>query len=69
MADGIVETIEKGVKAPLKGAKANPVAWAIGILLVVLLAWRFRQQLAGFLYSLPVVGSILAQIAGDTAPA
>ena len=69
MAEGAIEKVTEGIKAPFKkkgrGTWAT-VGWVGGIVLIVLLAWRFRAQLAGFLYGLPLVGRVFATIAGET---
>jgi hypothetical protein len=67
MADAVGELTE-GIKKPFtkgKGGTWHTVGWVAGIVLIVLLAWRFRAQLAGFLYGLPLVGRVFATIAGD----
>ncbi len=53
-----------GVTAPLKQVKSNP--WAIiGILAVVLLAFRFRGQIMGALSKIPVLGTGANKLAGE----
>lgn len=64
MADGAVEKVTKGVTAPLSTAKAHPWGFAVFILLVILLAMRFKSQIVNLLKSIPVVGNVAAKIAG-----
>lgn len=54
----------EGVTAPLKAVKSNP--WAIaGILLVILVAFRFRGRIMALLGNIPVLGTGANKIAGE----
>lgn len=53
-----------GATAPLKGLKSNP--WTlIGLLAVVLLAFRFRGQIMSALSKIPVLGTGANKLAGE----
>lgn len=66
MAD-IVEKVTDVVKAPVGWAKAKPVIFTVFVLVVFLVAIRFRTQIAAGLSKIPVVGKWLTGIAGATA--
>ncbi len=59
-----VKKVVAGAAAPIKQIKANP--WAIlGIVLVILVAFRFRGQILGALSKIPFVGSGATKLAGE----
>ncbi len=61
---GFAKKAVDGVAAPLKGIKSNP--WTlIGLLAVVLIAFRFRGQIMNALSKIPVLGTGANKLAGE----
>jgi len=59
-----VKKVADGAASPLKAVKNNP--WAIvGLVLVVLIAFRFRSQIMGALGKIPFLGSGANKLAGE----
>lgn len=58
-----ISTVTSNVKAPIGWAKAKPLGWILFVLVVMLIAIRFREKIAGALAKIPVVGKWLTGIA------
>lgn len=53
-----------GVKAPVESVKRNP--WALlGFLILIVLAFRFRGQIMGFLSKLGPIGTGARKLSGE----
>jgi len=59
--EGATEPVKKLLKK--KGA-TNKLAYGVGLLVLFLLVIRFRSQIMDLLGKIPVVGPMLAKIAG-----
>jgi hypothetical protein len=65
MAEGVASAAKGKLLAPFSGLKgSHKVIGAVGLLVVILLAFRFRNQIMSFLGGLPVVGGVANKIAG-----
>jgi hypothetical protein len=65
MAEGAASAAKSKLLAPFSGLKgSHKIIGALGLLAVILVAFRFRNQIMGFLGGLPVVGGVANKIAG-----
>jgi hypothetical protein len=64
MAD-TVKSATTAVTAPLKTAKAHPFGFAVFIIVVALLAMRFKEEIMDFLKKIPVVGDLAKKLANE----
>lgn len=59
-----VKTAVSSLKAPLAPAKAHPIAFAVVMLAIILVAYKFRAQILGFLSKIPLIGGPATNFAG-----
>lgn len=58
-----ISTVTSNVTAPIGWAKAKPFGWALFVLVIILVAIRFREKIAAGLAKIPGIGKWLTGIA------